>query len=109
MTAVWYRFESHGNAEVTVFTLDGEQARTGARGTRFFKKHIAPRADAEEVVVEALRRMRDVRKEWPREAWPQPAGLQANEHEIVLPALLLATGWSTAEVARIVQSGHEPD
>ena len=109
MTPAWYRFEPHGDTEVTVFTFDRGQARTGARGTRFFKKHIVGRADAEEVVVEALRRMRDVRKKWPREDWPQPAGLQANEHEIVLPALLLAAGWSTEEVARIVESGREPD
>jgi hypothetical protein len=108
MTESWYHFEPHGRTEVTVFVLDGKQARTGARGTRFFKKHVADGANARKVVRDALARMPSVRVDWPQSAWPQPAGLEGYEDEIVLPALMLAAGWSKAAVDRVVQSGREP-
>jgi hypothetical protein len=43
VTEDWYRFESDRRAEITVFTLEGTQARAGAKATRFFKKHVGAR------------------------------------------------------------------
>jgi hypothetical protein len=107
VTEEWYRFERDRRATVTRFTLGGIRARTGAKGTRFFERHIVGRSDAKQVVLDALGRMDYVRTRWPREKWPQPTGLEKGEAEIVLPALMLAAGRSEAEVDRVVESRGE--
>jgi hypothetical protein len=47
--------------------------------------------------------MDEVRKRWPWPRWPKPAGLQSNEHEIVLPALKLAGGETIEAVDKVVE------
>jgi hypothetical protein len=103
----WYRFERHGRAEVTVFDLGGVRARTGAKGTRRFRQELAAgEAPARRLVDEALRRMPEVRRRWPWKDWPRPAGYDpAEEHEIVLPAFLLAAGESVESVDGVVRTG----
>jgi hypothetical protein len=101
--ASWYRFEPSGRTVVTIFDLDGVRARAGARATRFFQSEVEQKADAREIVSETLRRMPQVRARWPRAQWPQPYGLQAEEEEIVLPALMLGAGRSDDEVERVVR------
>lgn len=108
MTDEWFRYEQDRRAEVTVFSFGAVRARTGAKGTRFFKKHVEMRADARAVVSDALDRMPSVRARWPQQTWPRPSGLQPDEHEIVLPALMLAAGRSEDEVDRIARSRGEP-
>jgi hypothetical protein len=51
-----------------VTTLDGRIGLIGARGTRYFKKHVEGRDDAREFVQRALDRMPYVRSRWPN--WP---------------------------------------
>lgn len=101
----WYRFEQHGRATVTVFDFGDVQARTGAKGTRFFKKVLESNTDPRRVAEEALRRMDEVRRRWPWPDWPKPAGLQSHEQEIVLPAFLLATGEDPERVDKLVRRG----
>jgi hypothetical protein len=84
----WYRFELHGNTEVTIFVLDRGPARTGARGTRFFKSKVVGLPDAKAVVERAAELMAN----WPPGTWPRPAGIQQHEHAIVLAALQQAMG-----------------
>ena len=102
----WYRFEQYGKIEVTVFDLDGSLARTGAKGTRFFRRQLEEHPDPKGLVQDALQRMREVRRRWPRKEWPQPYGLRLEEQEIVLPALLLAAGRPDDEVERVVKQAR---
>jgi hypothetical protein len=101
----WYSFEKHGRIEVTVFDFEDVHARTGAKGTRFFRDQFDRHPDPKKLVREALRRMPEVRRRWPRKEWPQPYGLRADEDEIVLPALLLAAERPDDEVERVVKTG----
>ena len=84
----WYRFEPHGKTEVTIFTLEAGLARTGARGTCFFKGEVLKAPDPKRVVEDALALM----PRWPTGKWPRPAGLRPVEQAIVLPALEQALG-----------------
>ncbi len=89
----------------TVFRFGRVDARTGAKGTRFFKKLLEERpGEARSIAEEALRCMPHVRSRWPRSSWPQPAGLQPHELEIVLPAFLLATGMSDDDFDRRINA-----
>ena len=97
----WYSFEPHGRTLVTlVTTADGRRGLIGARGTRYFKKHIQGREDAREVVGRALDRMPYVSSRWRK--WPSAPRRKDDDAEpITLPALMLATGRSEDEIDRL--------
>ena len=99
-----YRFEQHGRAEVTIFSIAGVEARAGAKSTRYFRKLLAHGEDhALKVTREALRRLPEARQRWPK--WSRPAGLQSHEEELILPAFLLADGKTVEQVDAIVAQG----
>jgi hypothetical protein len=99
-----YRFEMHGRAEVTIFSIDGIEARAGAKSTRYFKRLLGLGEDhAIRVTSEALRRLPEARQRWPK--WSRPAGLRPDEEELILPAYLLADGKSPEQIDAIVASG----
>jgi hypothetical protein len=99
-----YRFETHGRAEVTILSLEGVEARAGAKSTRYFRKLLTLGEDhALQVAREALRRLPEARTRWP--TWSRPAGLQPHEQELILPAFLLADGRSVEQVDQIVADG----
>ena len=99
-----YRFEQHGRAEVTIFRIARVDARAGAKATRYFKRLLTLGEEhALRVASEALRQLPAARARWPK--WSRPAGLQAHEEELILPAFLLADGRSVEQVEQVVSTG----
>jgi len=105
----WYEFAMSGNTEVTLLSIDGVIARAGGKATKFLRRAIASDETAALALArEGLRRMPEARRHWPRpergqpkglRTWGQPKGLRSGqEEELILPALLLASGKTFAEV-----------
>jgi hypothetical protein len=102
MAATWYRFEMHGRIPVTLFVLDGMNARAGGAGTKRFREELSNgHPDPQDLVRRAIALMPEVRRRWPWPDVPRPAGLRDDEREVTVEALLLAAGHEASEVPRL--------
>jgi hypothetical protein len=98
-----YRFEPTGNTTVTIFSIDGQAARAGAKATRYFRKLLdGSEPHALKVAGEAFRRSSEARAKWPE--WRKPVGLSQHETELTLIAMLLVDGWDEARITEVVRT-----
>ena len=102
MASTWYRFDTHRRTPVTLFVLDGMNARAGGAGTKRFREELDNgHPDPEDLVRRAIALMPEVRRRWPWPDVPRPTGLRDDEREVTVEALLLAAGHEASEVPRL--------